>query len=76
MRALVYKGPFQMDIEEIEYPQLGPSDVIIKVRAVGMCGSDIHGFSGKTGRRAPGMVMGHEIAGDVVELGADSIKEK
>lgn len=71
MRALVYKGPFQMDIEEIEYPTPGSSDVIVKVRAVGMCGSDIHGFSGKTGRRIPGMVMGHEIAGKVAELGAD-----
>jgi L-iditol 2-dehydrogenase len=69
MRALVYKGPFQMEFEEIEYPQLGPADIIVKVRSVGMCGSDIHGFSGKTGRRSPGMVMGHEIAGEVVELG-------
>jgi len=60
-----------MDIEEIEYPTPGSSDVIVKVRSVGMCGSDIHGFSGKTGRRVPGMVMGHEIAGEVVELGSD-----
>lgn len=67
MKALVYKGPYRMDLEEIEQPVAKRDEVVVRVRAVGMCGSDIHGFSGKTGRRFPGMVMGHEIAGDVFE---------
>jgi threonine dehydrogenase-like Zn-dependent dehydrogenase len=69
-RALIFQGPYAMSLGEIEMPAVGPDDVLIRVRAVGICGSDIHGFSGKTGRRAPGMVMGHEIAGEVVEVGA------
>ena len=69
-RALIFQGPYAMSLGEIEMPAVGPDDVLIRVRAVGICGSDIHGFSGKTGRRAPGMVMGHEIAGEVGEVGA------
>ncbi|MBN2322940.1 MAG: alcohol dehydrogenase catalytic domain-containing protein [Spirochaetes bacterium] len=65
MKALVYKGPYRMDMEEIENPEANEDEIVVRVRAVGMCGSDIHGFSGKTGRRVPGMVMGHEIAGEV-----------
>jgi L-iditol 2-dehydrogenase len=70
MKALVYHGPFDMRLEEIERPEPGPLDVLIKVKAVGICGSDIHGYSGKTGRRSPGMVMGHEFCGAVEALGS------
>jgi threonine dehydrogenase-like Zn-dependent dehydrogenase len=69
MKALVYKGPYRMEIEEIENPAVKSGEIVVRVRAIGMCGSDIHGFSGKTGRRVPGMVMGHEIAGEVHEIG-------
>ena len=51
----------------------GPGEVMVAVRASGICGSDIHGYLGLTGRRQPGMVMGHEAAGEVVALGADVI---
>jgi len=72
MKALVYKGPYRMDLEDIPEPDPEPDEVVVKVRAVGMCGSDIHGFSGKTGRRYPGMVMGHEIAGEVYRTGENA----
>ncbi len=69
MRALVWNGPNDMVVEEIERPSPGPGDVLVRISKVGICGSDVHGFSGATGRRTPGMVMGHEFAGVVEELG-------
>ena len=43
--------------------------MLLKSEVVGICGSDVHGFTGESGRRKPGMIMGHEIAGRVEELG-------
>jgi L-iditol 2-dehydrogenase len=60
-----------MALGEIDTPRPSPSEALVKVRAVGICGSDIHGYSGVSGRRGPGMVMGHELAG-TVERAADS----
>jgi L-iditol 2-dehydrogenase len=51
-------------------PEIGPEDVLVRVRACGICGSDIHGLDGSTGRRIPPLVMGHEAAGEVVRTGA------
>lgn len=70
MRALVYEGPWQMPLREIAAPEPGPGEVVVQVRAVGVCGSDVHGFTGSTGRRTPGIVMGHEFAGTVAAAGA------
>ncbi len=69
MKALVYQGPGVVALEDQAVPRPGAGEVLIAVRAVGICGSDVHGFSGTTGRRAPGIVMGHEVAGIVVEGG-------
>ena len=69
MKAQIYEGPYQFSLKDIPKPQAGAGQVLVRVRAVGACGSDVHGFAGKTGRRYPGMVMGHEIAGEVAELG-------
>src|SRR5262249_18413507 len=69
MKALVYEGAWQMPLREIEQPAPGPEDVVVTVRAVGVCGSDVHGFTGSTGRRYPGIVMGHEFTGAVTALG-------
>lgn len=69
MKALVYKGPGVVQIEDYAEPRPGPGEVLVAIRAVGICGSDIHGFAGTTGRRTPGTVMGHEAAGVVVALG-------
>jgi len=65
MKALIYHGPFDMRLEEIDNPQPELTKVLVKVAAVAICGSDVHGYAGKTGRRAPGMVMGHEISGTI-----------
>jgi L-iditol 2-dehydrogenase len=71
MRALVFRGAGEMPVEERPDPLAGPGQVVIAVRASGICGSDVHGFKGATGRRRIGVVMGHEAAGEIVELGPD-----
>jgi threonine dehydrogenase-like Zn-dependent dehydrogenase len=56
--------------EEVPFPKFGDGEVLVKVKAVGICGSDVHGYLGKTGRRTPPMIMGHEFSGIVEETGA------
>ena len=70
MRALVHTAPFQFDLRTVPDPKPGAKEVLIRVRAVGICGSDVHGMTGRTGRRIPPVVMGHEAAGDVVAGGS------
>ena len=65
MKALVYKGPEIIELEDIPQPEPVEGESLIKMRAVGVCGSDFEGFLGKTGRRTPPMVMGHELSGSV-----------
>jgi L-iditol 2-dehydrogenase len=69
MKALVYEGAWQMPLREIAVPEPGPGDAIVAVQAVGICGSDVHGFMGTTGRRKPPIVMGHEFSGVVSSVG-------
>jgi L-iditol 2-dehydrogenase len=69
MKALIYEGAWQMPMREIETPLPGPEEVAVTVRAVGVCGSDVHGFTGSTGRRYPGIVMGHEFTGAIAAVG-------
>jgi L-iditol 2-dehydrogenase len=58
-----------MPLEERPEPVAGPGQVVVAVRASGICGSDVHGFTGSTGRRRIGVVMGHEAAGEVIAAG-------
>jgi 2-desacetyl-2-hydroxyethyl bacteriochlorophyllide A dehydrogenase len=69
MRQLVFHGPRRLAVEETEPPSVGPDEVRVEVRAVGVCGSDVHGYAGVNSRRVPGMVMGHEAVGVVAEAG-------
>ena len=70
MKAAVLKGPLKIEIEERPIPTPGEAEVLVKVKSVGICGSDVHGFLGLIGkRRLPGLVMGHEASGQVEELG-------
>jgi L-iditol 2-dehydrogenase len=69
MRALVYEAPWRMALREVGDPQPGPGEVVVGVYASGICGSDVHGFTGTTGRRQPPLVMGHEVAGTVEAVG-------
>ncbi len=70
MKALCYMGPKQLALRDVAVPELSPHDVLIKVRAVGICGSDVHGWLGITGRRIPPVIMGHEFSGVVARVGS------
>ncbi|MEM8666218.1 MAG: galactitol-1-phosphate 5-dehydrogenase [Planctomycetota bacterium] len=69
MKALLLTEYKNMELTEVDEPAVGPDDVLIQVEACGICGSDIHGYDGSTGRRIPPLVMGHEAAGIVVATG-------
>ena len=69
MQALIWRGPHDMALEDVPVPAPGPGEVLVDVRAIGICGSDVHGYTGASGRRTAGMVMGHEFSGVVQALG-------
>lgn len=69
MRAWVYDGPHRSHIEARPRPEPDAGQVRIRLAHVGICGSDLHGYTGESGRRAPGMVMGHEASGWIEALG-------
>lgn len=69
MRALVLDDWWQLSVTRRPDPEVGADEVLIRVVATGICGSDLHGFTGENGRRRPGQVMGHETVGRIVGLG-------
>lgn len=71
MKALLLTDYKKMIVTDVEEPVVGSDDVLIQVEACGICGSDIHGYDGSTGRRIPPLVMGHEAAGIVVATGTN-----
>lgn len=70
MKALVLEEYNKLIYKEMPEPQLGPDDVLIRVKASGICGSDIHGVDGSTGRRIPPLIMGHEATGTIEAVGS------
>lgn len=71
MKALLLKNYKELELVELPTPDVGPDDLLVRVKACGICGSDVHGFDGSTGRRIPPVVMGHEAAGQVAAVGAN-----
>ena len=69
MRQAVMAGPGAFEIKEAETPQPGPGQALVRVRSTGVCGSDLHFYRGEF-PVPPGFVLGHEAAGEVMELGA------
>jgi threonine dehydrogenase-like Zn-dependent dehydrogenase len=70
MKALVMNGYKKLIYTDAATPEItDPHDVLVRVRAAAVCGSDIHGFDGSTGRRKPPVIMGHEAAGEVAGVG-------
>lgn len=67
MRALVFHRPWELAVEDRPEPEPGPSDSLLEIIATGICGSDLHGYTGESGRRHPGQVMGHETVARVLE---------
>jgi L-iditol 2-dehydrogenase len=71
MNALVLKEYRHFAIENFDIPAVKPDEVLVRVRACGICGSDVHGMDGSSGRRIPPIVMGHEASGEIAEVGSD-----
>jgi L-iditol 2-dehydrogenase len=69
MKSLLLKQYLQLEIADFPEPQPGAGEVLIRVAACGICGSDVHGYDGASGRRIPPIVMGHEAAGVVAAIG-------
>ena len=69
MKALVLKQYMEFDYTDVPEPSVGPNDVLIRVMACGICGSDVHGMDGSSGRRIPPIIMGHEASGVIEQIG-------
>ena len=73
MKALVLEGAKQFAYKDVSEPQFASDEVIIRVKATGICGSDIHGMDLSSGRRIPPIIMGHESAGVIAATGESVI---
>jgi L-iditol 2-dehydrogenase len=71
MKALLLSEYNRLEVVDVPMPRPGPEDVLVRVGACGICGSDVHGFDGSSGRRIPPIIMGHEAAGTVEAVGAE-----
>ena len=69
MRTLVYVEPHKLELRDAPIPVPHATEVVVKVEASGVCGSDLHGYLGKSLNRKPPLVMGHEFAGVVASAG-------
>lgn len=72
MKALLLREYKKLEITDFPVPSVGPEEVLIRVKACGICGSDVHGYDGHTGRRIPPLIMGHEASGVVEEVGGQA----
>ena len=71
MKALVLEDYNALVYKDVPKPEYEPDEVLIKVKACGICGSDVHGMDGSSGRRIPPLIMGHEASGEIVETGSE-----
>ena len=70
MKALLLTASSRLELVDAPDPRPADDEVLVRVRACGICGSDIHGWDGSTGRRRPPLIMGHEAAGEIAALGS------
>ena len=71
MKALVLEEYNKLVYKDFPDPEVAGDEVLVQVKAVGICGSDVHGMDGSSGRRIPPIVMGHEAAGVITALGKE-----
>ncbi len=69
MKAIVYTGPRELRYMDLAEPEPGPGEVVVEVRAVGVCGSELEGVASGSPFRVPPLVMGHEFAGTRADTG-------
>ena len=70
MKSLLLREYNHLEIADLPLPEIAPEEVLVRVEACGICGSDVHGYDGSSGRRIPPLVMGHEAAGTVAAIGS------
>jgi L-iditol 2-dehydrogenase len=70
MNALTLTAYNEFEFSDVPRPELEPDEVLVRVKACGICGSDVHGYDGTSGRRIPPIIMGHEASGEIAEVGA------
>ena len=68
MKALVLEAYNELVYKEMPEPLIKANEVLVEVKACGICGSDVHGMDGSTGRRIPPLIMGHEASGIIVQF--------
>jgi L-iditol 2-dehydrogenase len=71
MKALVLDNYMELNYRDFAKPEIAGNEVLVRVKACGICGSDVHGMDGSTGRRQPPIIMGHEASGEIAGLGSD-----
>lgn len=69
MQALLYLPSYELEVREVPRPRPAADEVLVRVEAAGICGSDLHGVASRSPRRSPPLVMGHELCGEVVAAG-------
>ena len=74
MKALVLEEYNKLVYKDVPNPVMKSDEVLVRIKACGICGSDVHGLDGRTGRRIPPLIMGHEASGEIEEVGSD-VKE-
>lgn len=74
MKALVLESYKHLVYKEVDIPVVGENEVLVRVKAAGICGSDVHGMDGSTGRRIPPIIMGHEASG-IIEATGPGVSE-
>lgn len=70
MNAAVYQGIGSITVEVIETPHAGPGELVIQVKSCAICGGDLRTFCHGHSAIVPPIVLGHEVAGTIVEIGA------
>jgi L-iditol 2-dehydrogenase len=70
MKALLLVDKKKLELTDLPKPDVGAGELLVRVKACGICGSDVHGYDGSTGRRIPPIVMGHEAAGVIEAVGS------
>ena len=76
MKALILTDASRLVLQDIPIPEYADDEVLVRIKAVAICGSDVHGFDGSSGRRIPPLVMGHEAAGVIEKVGSRVKKYK
>jgi L-iditol 2-dehydrogenase len=71
MKALLLSEYKHLEVVNLPMPVPGSREVLVQVAACGICGSDVHGYDGSSGRRIPPVVMGHEAAGTIAAVGSE-----